>query len=88
MIRLALVPLVLLQKPTHQIGTEETGIKLSKLPHNRVVLERISQTGWHNKVVRAHENVGQRVGEDTITHCFASETSGHAYSQATPTVAR
>ena len=86
--RHALVPLTLLQKLTHQVGTEETGIKLSNLPHSRLVLERISQTHRRSRVLRADENVGQRVDEDTTTHCLVSETHGHAYSQTTPTVAR
>ena len=41
-IRHALVPLILLQKPIHQFHAEETGIKPSNLPHNRVILQRIS----------------------------------------------
>ena len=59
--RHALVPLVLTQKHIHPFGAEETGIKLSNLPHNRVVLERISQTDRHNEVVRAHVNVVKKL---------------------------
>ena len=51
-IRHAIVPVILLQKLTPQIGTEGTGIKLSNLPHSRVVLERISPTHRRSRVLR------------------------------------
>eukprot|EP00450_Noctiluca_scintillans_P039224 CAMPEP_0194479504 /NCGR_PEP_ID=MMETSP0253-20130528/2601_1 /TAXON_ID=2966 /ORGANISM="Noctiluca scintillans" /LENGTH=185 /DNA_ID=CAMNT_0039318739 /DNA_START=168 /DNA_END=725 /DNA_ORIENTATION=+ len=64
------------EHPQQQIGVEEAGIKLSNLPHGQVVLERISQTERRDKVVRVHENVGDRIDEGTVAHCPASKTRG------------
>ena len=33
---------------------------------------------WFSRVLRADENVSERVDEDTTTHCLVSETRGHA----------